>query len=115
MSETTDAGRDARTDSNESLADKYGHLTAFQRDLLHALAQRGPSKGLALKDYLEDYCYDVVHHGRLYPNLNDLAERGLISKSARDQRTNEYELTDAGEQALADREAWTASRTEAGA
>ncbi|GGM69227.1 DNA-binding PadR family transcriptional regulator [Halarchaeum rubridurum] len=115
MSETTDAGPNARNDSNEPPADKYGHLTAFQRDLLHVLNQRGPSKGLALKDYLEGYCYDVVHHGRLYPNLNDLVEEGLVSKSERDKRTNEYALTDAGEQALAARKAWTTSCTEAGA
>ncbi|WP_435098449.1 helix-turn-helix transcriptional regulator [Halarchaeum sp. P4] len=115
MDETTDAGRDARTTLDESASDKLAHLTAFQRDLLHALRREGPSKGLTVKRVVGDYYGEEINHGRLYPNLDDLVTEGLVAKRERDGRTNEYELTDAGEHALVEREEWVAAGTEAGA
>lgn len=109
MDETTDAGRGARTTLEESASDKLAHLTAFQRDLLHALDRCGPSKGLTVKRAVGEYYGEEVNHGRLYPNLDALADADLIAKREVDGRTNEYALTDAGEQALAAREAWTAA------
>jgi DNA-binding PadR family transcriptional regulator len=41
-----------------------------------------------------------INHGRLYPNLDELVDRGLIEKSELDKRTNEYSLSDAGEQLI---------------
>jgi PadR family transcriptional regulator PadR len=81
-------------------------LSAFQRDVLWTLAEDGASKGLAVKDSLEDYYAENVNHGRLYPNLDALVDHGLVAKSQRDRRTNEYQLTDAGRAALADRLGW---------
>jgi len=81
-------------------------LTAFQRDVLWTLAHEGASKGLAVKDSLEDYYDEDVNHGRLYPNLDALVDHGLVAKSQRDRRTNEYQLTDAGHAALAERLSW---------
>jgi len=89
--------------SSVSLAD----LTAFRRDVLRALAHEGPSKGLSVKDALEEYYGERVNHGRLYPNLDALVNKGLVSKSERDARTNEYALTHEGEQALEARDDWT--------
>ena len=97
----TDTSRTADT-TTPTTAD----LTAFQRDILWALKRTGPSKGLAVKAALEEYLRTDVNHGRLYPNLDTLAENGLIDKSERDLRTNEYSLTEEGKQALVDRQAW---------
>jgi DNA-binding MarR family transcriptional regulator len=88
-----------------SLAD----LSAFQRDVLWTLAEDGASKGLAIKASLEEYYSDEVNHGRLYPNLDALVDHGLVAKSQRDRRTNEYALTDAGREALTERVRWQAT------
>ena len=81
-------------------------LTAFQRDILRVLDVENHQKGLAIKEKLADYYGTEVNHGRLYPNLDDLVDAGFIDKSERDARTNDYALTDAGEKALSDRDAW---------
>jgi DNA-binding PadR family transcriptional regulator len=77
----------------------WGDLTGFQRDALEAIARLEradeTSYGLAIKSRLESQ-YGDVNHGRLYPNLDTLVERGLVEKSALDKRTNEYSLTDDG-------------------
>lgn len=70
-------------------------LTAFQHNILVILAEE-PMYGLAIKRELESYYDTEVNHGRLYPNLDDLVERGLVAKSELDKRTNQYELTDDG-------------------
>ena len=115
MSSETTAG-DARTEQDASTDEKsddptpggaLANLTAFQRDLLWVLGKRGGSKGLALKRALEAYYDDHVNHGRLYLNLDELVELGLVEKGQRDQRTNEYTLTDAAVDALASRREWT--------
>lgn len=61
--------------------------------------------GLAIKRELEDYYGSEVNHGRLHPNLDDLVE-----KSARDKRTNEYALSEAGHDALMTQLSWVFSR-----
>ncbi|MFB6164266.1 MAG: PadR family transcriptional regulator [Haloarculaceae archaeon] len=82
------------------------NLTAFQRDVLYVLAGLDEAYGLAIKEELEDYYEGEVNHGRLYPNLDDLVDRGYVEKGQIDRRTNSYELTEKGEQALADRREW---------
>ena len=84
-------------------------LTAFQRTILVVLAEE-PRYGLAIKRELESYYGDEVNHGRLYPNLDDLVGLGLIEKSERDKRTNEYALTDTGVDAVFDHLTWTISK-----
>jgi DNA-binding PadR family transcriptional regulator len=81
-------------------------LTAFQRNILTILAEE-PRYGLAIKRELETYYDDDVNHGRLYPNLDDLVDLGLVEKSELDKRTNQYALTDEGYQALLDQLAWS--------
>lgn len=75
-------------------------LTRFQLEILYELAAKLDQSdyGLGIKTSLENYYDEDVNHGRLYPNLDDLVERGLVEKSAQDKRTNEYELTPAGKE-----------------
>lgn len=75
-------------------------LTAFQRDIMLVIAGEDAPHGLAIKETLDDYYNEDINHGRLYPNLDELVELGLIEKGERDRRTNEYELTDRGEREL---------------
>jgi DNA-binding PadR family transcriptional regulator len=84
-------------------------LTAFQQNILVILAEE-PMYGLAIKSQLETYYGTEVNHGRLYPNLDDLVEMGLVAKSELDKRTNQYELTDGGHAALLDQFDWMFSK-----
>lgn len=81
-------------------------LTGFQRDLLCVIAGLDEPHGLKLKDVLEEYYDSEVHHGRLYPNLDTLVEKGLVKKGELDQRTNMYVLTDRGRRELEARREW---------
>lgn len=80
-------------------------LSAFQQTILTVLAEES-RYGLAIKRELEAYYVDDVNHGQLYPNLDELVEMGLIAKAELDGRTNEYELTEAGYDALLTQLAW---------
>ncbi|ELY63422.1 PadR family transcriptional regulator [Natronococcus jeotgali] len=81
-------------------------LTAFQRDLLYIVAGLDDPHGLAIKEELEDYYEKEVHHGRLYPNLDTIVDKGLIDKGHLDQRTNIYSLTQRGRRELEARRKW---------
>ncbi|MFB6106833.1 MAG: PadR family transcriptional regulator [Halobacteriaceae archaeon] len=81
-------------------------LTGFQRDLLYVVAGLERPHGLAIKEELEDYYEGEVHHGRLYPNLDTLVEKGLVEKGELDQRTNYYALTRRGRRELEARREW---------
>nr|WP_049890652.1 helix-turn-helix transcriptional regulator [Natrinema versiforme] len=87
-------------------------LTGFQRDLLYTIADAAPAKGTKIKAALEDYYGEEINHGRLYPNLDELVDSGLVWKGERDKRTNEYGLTGAGEALLAQRCEWQAGKLE---
>ena len=84
-------------------------LTAFQNNILVILATE-PMYGLAIKRELEAYYGTEVNHGRLYPNLDELVELGLVEKSELDKRTNQYELTDDGYDAVLDQMGWALSK-----
>lgn len=81
-------------------------LTAFQRDILYVVAKLDNPHGLAIKDELEAYYSSEVNHGRLYPNLDQLAEQGLVAKGQKDKRTNEYQLTKQADEAIKQRREW---------
>jgi len=81
-------------------------LTGFQRDLLIVIAGLEEPHGLAVKAELEDYYESDVNHGRLYPNLDDLVEKGLIEKGQKDRRTNVYRVTSRGDRELSARQTW---------
>jgi len=83
-------------------------LTGFQRDLLFVVAGLDGPNGVTVKDKLEQYYGQEVRHGRLYPNLDTLVEKGLVQKGQKDRRTNEYRLEDRGRQLIEERLAWQA-------
>lgn len=99
-----ESGRGFAFDGGTAIAPK--DLTRFQYDILVTLAKIGPCNGLDMKGPLTDYIGKPVNHGRLYPNLDKLVAAGLISKERVDERTNEYELTAAGEGVLYARYRW---------
>ena len=77
-------------------------LTRFRLDCLAALRAHGPTHGLDIRGVLDAYYDESVNHGRLYPNLDELAELGLVEKRVheQDRRSHEYAITEAGLQAL---------------
>lgn len=81
-------------------------LTGFQRDLLYVIGGRENPKGLAIKEELDEYYGQDINHGRLYPNLDVLVEKGLVEKGQKDQRTNSYILTDRGHREIDARREW---------
>lgn len=96
-------------DQGASAGVQVGELTAFQYTILLVLAE-GSRYGLAIKDELEEY-YDIeINHGRLYPNLDRIAEYGLIEKRSLDNRTNLYELTNEGYETVLTRLDWELSK-----
>jgi len=74
-------------------------LTAFQQNIVVILTEE-PMYGLAIKRELEDWYGEEVNHGRVYPNLDELIEMGLATKTERDRRTNDYMATPAGRKVL---------------
>lgn len=82
------------------------NLTGFQRDCLYVIAGFDEPHGLAIKEELEEYYKTEIHHGRLYPNLDTLVEKGLVEKGQQDQRTNYYTLTQRGQRGLEARREW---------
>ncbi|WP_129115411.1 PadR family transcriptional regulator [Halegenticoccus tardaugens] len=81
-------------------------LTGFQRDLLYVIAGLDQPHGLAIKDEVESYYEKEVHHGRLYPNLDTLVDKGLVDKGEVDRRTNYYALTSRGRREIEARAEW---------
>jgi len=87
-------------------------LTGFQRDLLYVITDLDEPKGLAIKDQLEEYYGTEINHGRLYPNLDSLVDKGLVEKGQIDDRTNSYTLTGRGKREIEARRAWEDDRLE---
>jgi PadR family transcriptional regulator PadR len=81
-------------------------LTGFQRDLLYVIAGWEKPHGLGIKDDLEEYYETEIRHGRLYPNLDTLVEKGLIEKGQKDRRTNSYSVTRRGRREIDARREW---------
>ena len=81
-------------------------LTGFQRDLLYTISGVDEPYGLAIKASLQEYRAEDVNHGRLYPNLDTLVEKGYVEKSQKDRRTNLYTLTEAAQEAIDERRVW---------
>ena len=85
--------------------------TEFRDDILYVLAGLGGSSyGMGIKRKLEDAYDSEVNHGRLYPNLDALVDRGYIEKGVLDKRTNEYSLTKQARDFLLQDVAWKASQ-----
>lgn len=87
--------------------------TAFQWDVMASIAKHeddheAPPKGSDLMDTLDPLYKHGANYGRLYPNLDELADRGLIEKrvGVPDDRSNTYTLTERGREALEERARW---------
>ncbi|PCR88656.1 PadR family transcriptional regulator [Natrinema ejinorense] len=102
------AKRQTETTTDEN--PKYPEYPHFRRDLLFVIADVGPASGQDVQAEIEAYYAKEINHGRLYPNLDALVDDGLVEKGEIDDRTNSYELTDAGRQALEERREWEAER-----
>jgi hypothetical protein len=90
-------------------------LTAFQQDMLLAaedVEENGSTReerlvsdfddpsGQCIKQRLEEYGHDGLTHGRLYPNLDTLVNKGLLERNNIDRRTKSYTLTTRGQREL---------------
>jgi len=89
---------------------EFAELSGFRRDLLVVINGLDAPKGLDIKRELEEYYDGTIHHGRLYPNLDTLVEAGFIEKSAQDERSNRYELTEFGANHIEARYHWQQNR-----
>lgn len=87
-------------------------LTGFQRDLLIVVAGLDDPDGLAVKSKVEDYYEQQLHQGRLYTNLDVLADRGFVEKSVKDSRTNAYGLTPDGGSTVSTHRRWATEQLE---
>lgn len=81
-------------------------LSGFQRDVLYVIAGLDEPNGLAIKDELEEYYETSIDRGQLYPNLDSLAEDGLIEKNQQTKRRNAYVLTAKGRREIEIRREW---------
>lgn len=84
-------------------------LTGFQRDVLYVINGLDNPSGLRIKDELEEYYENEIHHGRLYPNLDTLVDKGLVDKGEIDKRTNYYKVTQRGSREIEARKDWEAT------
>lgn len=113
----TEAGSPARTDEEaphaQNTSDAFrataADLTKFQLRALAVIAEK-VRYGLAIRRELSNYYGEEINHGRVYPNLDDLADLGLVEKRNRDDRSNEYELTERGHSVLAYEVRWLRNR-----
>jgi DNA-binding PadR family transcriptional regulator len=81
-------------------------LTGFQRDLLYCAASLDDPYGLEIGREVEQYSSLELNNGRLYQNLNTLAERGLIKKKRKNDRTILYMITSEAEKIIENRQKW---------
>lgn len=80
-------------------------LTSFQRDILYVAIGKEEPSGQEIKAELEGGAEEITH-GRLYPNLDTLVEKGYLRKGMIDRRTNFYGLSEKGTTALIERRNW---------
>jgi len=81
-------------------------LTAFQRDLLTVVASIKRPNGQDVQAELAKYYSEKPDSGRLYPNLDELVERGLVEKEDVSRIANAYVISDEGKEALASDLEW---------
>jgi PadR family transcriptional regulator PadR len=88
-------------------------LTGFQRDLLVVASGLEKPSGQEIKDQIQKTIGTEVKHGRLYPNLDTLVERGLLEKGQHDRRTNYYQVTEKGALTIQEQLEWMQSQSKA--
>lgn len=83
-------------------------LTGFQRDLLFVIAHldgENPN-GVRIRRELREAYGDEINHGRLYQNLRELVNEGLVEKRPVDGRTNAYRVSATTREYLQAHAAW---------
>lgn len=80
-------------------------VTAFQHVVLYLLHAE-PVSGIELSNALDEELAAEVSDSRIYHNLAELVEEGLVYRSPADGRENRYGLTEAGEEWLRERREW---------
>jgi len=75
---------------------RWFDLNSSKRDLLVEIYQMDQPSGQDIRGRIEAEHGEDVKHGRLYPNLDDLVDVGLIDKGEQNLRTNYYEITNDG-------------------
>ncbi|WP_435362215.1 PadR family transcriptional regulator [Haloarchaeobius sp. DFWS5] len=81
-------------------------LTGFQYNMLVVLTNMEEPSGRELKQKLEESLDCSLPHGRLYRNLDTLVDKELVKKGCIDGRTNYYEISASGEEAIHERFKW---------
>ena len=83
-------------------------LTTFQYTLLGAANELVEPSGQDIRLYVNSSPFhgSDMNPSRLYPNLDTLVDAGLVDKGEHDRRTNYYEITDDGKEALETRAAY---------
>lgn len=81
-------------------------LTGFQRDLLYQLEKMDNPNGQQIMQRLQERYPTEIHHGRLYPNLDTLVEKGLVVKGNINRRSNFYKLSERGQRELQKDKEW---------
>jgi DNA-binding PadR family transcriptional regulator len=106
---TNDQLRDGASPTNEppTPAPLTG-LTGFERDLLFVVARLSGSNpcGVEVQETIERYYDEDINQGRLYQNLRDLVDCGLVQTVPIDGRSKAYRLTDRASERLVAHRDW---------
>lgn len=82
--------------------------SGFQRVLLYSLAACDGPTGSHVHDIVDAEYSTAISRQRVYANLDDLVEAGLVEKHPDDNGwTKTYRVTEAGFTALSEFHAWT--------
>lgn len=82
-------------------------LTKFQRDMLLVISGTEDLHGLGIESRMKNLYSTEINHGRIYPNLDTLVEKGYLNKGEIDRRTNFYETTDEGDRVIGEYNSWS--------
>jgi DNA-binding PadR family transcriptional regulator len=88
---------------------RWFDLNSSNRDLLVEIYQMDHPSGQAIRHRMQAEHGEDVTTTRLYSNLNDLVDHGLLDKGEQDQRTNSYEVTNDGRRLVEDTARYFAS------
>ena len=115
MQPTNSTGMEPRTTDDVSNTNNHCHsgveadggvrwfdLNASNRDLLVEIYQMDQPSGQDIQHRMKAEHNEDVDHGRLYPNLDDLVDYGLLDKGEQNLRTNYYQITNDGRRLVED-------------
>jgi len=90
------------TVSNGDSPDRFPELVGFHRDILLTLARSGPTHGRGLGADLSTLRDEHIYDSRLYRNLGELVDAGLVDKEEfpDDDRAHEFRLAENGQHAV---------------